>query len=128
MPPLILIVDDDPRIQGDTRRILQLAGYATLTADTAIDALTFLKTGQVPDLAIVDLRLADLPGVKLASRIHGQHPRIPILFVAGWAAEAAIPDQLTALRWGFLQKPYTPPTLLAAVERLLSGGQATASE
>ena len=119
MPPLILIVDDDPRAQGDTRRILQLGGYATLTADTSIDALTYLKTGQVPDLVIIDLRLADLPGVRLASRIHSQDPRIPILFVSGWAQEAAVLGAQSDLRWEYLQKPYTSEALLLVVDRLL---------
>ena len=119
MPPLLLVVDDDPNAQGEARRILQLAGYATLTADTSIDALTYLKTGQVPDLAIIDLRLADLPGVRLASRIHAQHPRIPILFVSGWAPEAAVLDGQADLRWEYLEKPYSSGVLLMAVERLL---------
>ena len=119
MPPLILIVDDDPVAQGDTRRLLQLAGYAMLTADTAIDALTYLKNGQVPDLAILELRLADLPGVKLATRIHAQKTRVPILFVSGWAEEATPLAQLAGIRWEYLRKPYTQEMLLPAVERLL---------
>ncbi len=122
MPPLILIVDDDPVAQGDTRRLLQLAGYVTLTADTAIDALTYLKNGQVSDLVIVELRLADLPGVKLATRIHAQHPRVPILFVSGWVEEATPLAQLAGVRWEYLRKPCTQETLLPAVERLLGRG------
>jgi two-component system, cell cycle sensor histidine kinase and response regulator CckA len=119
MPRLILLVDDDPLVQGEARRMLQLAGYTCLTADTAIDALTYLKNGPVPDLVILDIRLQDLPGIKLALRIHAQYPQIPILFVSGWAGEAVNPHELVGLRWGSLQKPYTPETLLPAVERLL---------
>lgn len=125
---MILVVDDDPTIQGVTRRMLQVAGYDCLTADTAIDALTYLKSGRVPDLAILDVRLQDLPGTRLAMRIHEQHPHIPILFVSGRTGDAVDPEQLAALRWEFLQKPYTRETLLPAVERLLLGGQATTME
>lgn len=120
MPPLILLVDDDPLVQGDARRMLQLAGYTCVTADTAIDALTHLKNGPVPDLVILDIRVHDLPGIKLALRIHAQHPRIPILLVSGWADEAVNQSKLGGLRWEALQKPYTAETLLPAVERLLS--------
>jgi two-component system cell cycle sensor histidine kinase/response regulator CckA len=121
MPRLILLVDDDPLVQGEARRMLQLAGYTCLTADTAIDALTYLKNGPVPDLVILDIRLQDLPGIKLALRIHAQYPQIPILFVSGWAGEAVDPDKLAGLRWGVLVKPYAAETLLPAVERLLRG-------
>jgi CheY-like chemotaxis protein len=72
VPPLILVVEDDPTIQGITRRMLQMAGYTVLTADTAIDALQRLKDGPVPDLAVLDMRLPDLPGSKLALRIHAR--------------------------------------------------------
>jgi DNA-binding response OmpR family regulator len=106
--------------------MLQLAGYTCLTADTAIDALTYLKDGPVPDLVILDIRLQDLPGIKLALRVHAQYPQIPILFVSGWAGEAV--DKLAGLRWGLLVKPYALGTLLPAVERLLPGGEAMAKE
>jgi two-component system cell cycle sensor histidine kinase/response regulator CckA len=122
VPPLILVVEDDPTTQGITRRMLQMAGYTVLTADTAIDALQRLKDGPVPDLAVLDMRLPDLPGSKLALRIHAEHPRIPILFVSGWVGEAVNLDQLAALRWEFLQKPFTRESLLPIVERLLGAG------
>jgi two-component system, cell cycle sensor histidine kinase and response regulator CckA len=91
-----------------------------MTADTAADALTHLKNGQVPDLAVLDIRLPDLSGTKLALRIHEQHPHLPILFVSGWPGERIDPDQLATLRWDFLQKPFTQERLLPAVERLLA--------
>ena len=99
--------------------MLQLAGYTCVTADTAIDALTGLKNVQVPDLVILDIRLHDLPGIKLALRIHAQHPRLPILLVSGWAEETVNSDQLAGLRCGSLQKPYTPETLLPDPSQLL---------
>jgi DNA-binding response OmpR family regulator len=124
MPQFILLVDDDPLAQGVARRMLQLAGYTCVGVDTAIDALKNLKNDPVPDLVILDIRLRDLPGIKLALRIHAQHPLIPILFVSGWAAEAVNTDALVGLRWGSLQKPYTQETLLPAVESLLPRGEA----
>ena len=62
--------------------------------------------------------------MKVALRIHAQHPQVPILFVFGWVDEAVNQDKLAGLRWGSLQKPYTPETLLPAVERLLVRGEA----
>jgi DNA-binding NtrC family response regulator len=122
MPQLILVVDDDPLAQGDTRRILQLAGYTARTADTAIDALTYLQQGQLPDLAILDLRLPDLPGTRLAARMHARHPRLPILFVSGQAGASVERDAVSTLRCDFLPKPFTQETLLPVVQRLLGSG------
>ena len=124
VPPLILVVDDDHLVQGDTRRLLQVAGYDCLTADTAIDALRHLKKGRIPDLALLETRLPDLAGTQLARRIHAEHPRVPVVFMSRRPGEAINPDQLAGLRWEFLPKPFTRETLLQVVERLLGLGSA----
>jgi two-component system cell cycle sensor histidine kinase/response regulator CckA len=128
MPSLILVVDPDPEAHRATRSILEEAGYTCQTADTAIDALTYLKHGRAPALAILDLRIHDLPGTKLALRIHEQRPGTPVLFISGRAGDLVDPERLASLRWELLQKPVTRETLLPAIERLLSGTEATSSD
>ena len=128
MPELVLVVDADPEVHRLTRSLLEEAGYTCQTADTAIDALTYLKHGRAPALAILDLRIPDLPGTKLALRIHEQRPEMPVLFISVRAGDLVSTEHLASLRWEFLQKPVTRETLLPAIERLLSGTEAISSD
>lgn len=119
MPPIVLLVEDEPGVQRVTCQYLEEAGMVCLAADTATQALELLAAGRIPDLMILDVRLPDLPGPELALRIHTHYPRIPVLFVSGWVDGLANPGTLEALEWGFLQKPYTGEALLEVVRRMI---------
>jgi len=84
MPPLILVVEDEPSLLRATCRMLKYEGHTCLPAHDAGQTLDLLGSGQIPDLMIMDVRLPGLSGPELALRIHASHPRIPVLFVSGW--------------------------------------------
>ncbi|HEX2219616.1 MAG TPA: response regulator [Gemmatimonadales bacterium] len=119
VPPVILLVEDEPAVQRVTCQYLEEAGMVCLAADNAAQAMDILGAGQVPDLLVLDVRLPDLPGPELALRIHSRYPRIPVLFVSGWVDGLANPGTLEALAWGFLQKPYTGEALVERVRRMV---------
>jgi len=59
----ILIVEDDPAIASLVGIVLREAGYRTLHADTAADALRLAETNDF-DLVVLDWMLPDTPGVR----------------------------------------------------------------
>lgn len=120
MPPLILVVEDEPQVQRVTCQLLEDAGFTCVRADTAADAMAILAAGPIPDLLVVDIRLPDIPGPELALRIHTQYPRIPVLFMSGWIDNLTDATRLGPLRWSFLPKPFTGETLAEAARRLLA--------
>ena len=119
VPPVILLVEDEPAVQRVTCQYLEEAGMVCLGAHNAAQAMEILGAGRVPDLLILDVRLPDLPGPELALRIHSRYPRIPVLFVSGWVDGLANPGTLEALEWGFLQKPFTGEALIGLVRRMV---------
>jgi two-component system OmpR family response regulator len=118
VPPLILVVDDDPVVQEIACRFLQEAGFATVAADTAQRALDLLEHG-VPDLLVIDIRLPDLPGPELALRIHLRYPRVPVLFISAWPDAQATVSELDPVLWQFVQKPFSGESLARAARALL---------
>jgi CheY-like chemotaxis protein len=118
VPPLVLVVEDEPVILRVTCHHLEDAGFECVNADTATHALAVLAQ-TVPDLLVLDIRLPDIPGPELALRVHGNYPTIPVLFVSGWIDGLAEAATLEPLRWEFLQKPFTGEALVAAARRLL---------
>jgi len=119
MPPLVLVVEDEPLVRGVTCRYLAEAGLRCLDAETGQEAIRLVERGAVPDLTVLDIRLPDMPGFAVALRIHQRHPQIPVLFVSGWVDGLADPHTLGDMRWEFLQKPFTGEQLVETAHRLL---------
>jgi DNA-binding NtrC family response regulator len=124
VPPLALVVDDDPAVLEIACRYLADAGFECVSATSSTDALALLEAGRIPQIMVIDVRLPDIPGPELAVRIHLRYPRIPVLFVSAWPANEAGPTQLEVLRWEFLQKPFTGDTLSRAARDLLAASMA----
>jgi CheY-like chemotaxis protein len=125
VPPLILVVEDEPAVLRATCRMLELEGFACLPTDNAEQALDALGAGRIPDLMVIDIRLPGMSGPELALRIHTRYPRIPVLFVSGWAGGLADRALLDKMRWTFLAKPYHPDTLVSTARSMLAANTAT---
>jgi two-component system cell cycle response regulator DivK len=78
--PLVLIVDDNDRNRKLAGDVLRYAGFRTLEAATAVEAMA-LAADSLPDVILLDLRLPDLDGT-VAARILRSDPRtsgVPIV-------------------------------------------------
>ena len=119
MAPFVLVVEDDFPIRETTCRVLADAGYGCGSVGSATAALLAIRTGPRPDVLVLDVRLPDRPGTKLALDLQENHPGIPVLFVSAYTVELADFQTLAGLRWQFLPKPYTPDQLVTAVSRFV---------
>jgi CheY-like chemotaxis protein len=81
----ILVIDDDPRHQRLSRRLLETGGsYSVLTAATGSQGWDLIVE-QKPDLILLDLLLPDLDGFELLERIQQDETlcNIPVIVVSG---------------------------------------------
>jgi CheY-like chemotaxis protein len=111
----IVVVEDEVFIRLDLLTHLQAGGHEVVgTADSAADAVQTVETTR-PDLVLMDMRLiGERDGIQAAVEIWERFA-IRSLFVsanldAGSRAKAA-----SANPAGFLEKPFTKSSLLAAV-------------
>ena len=116
----ILIADDREENRYVVGRVLRAAGYECLEAPTGSKALELAETQ--PDLIILDVRLPDMSGYEVCSRIK-QNPRtgsIPILQIS--ASFVSVEDRVRALEGGadgYLTHPIDRMVLVATVRALL---------
>ena len=115
----ILIVDDDVALQESLVTILENEGYFIETARTGEEAEAKVKSGYY-NLALLDIRLPDMTGIELLSRINVLAPRTKKLVLTGY------PDASSAIRAvnekadAYLVKPFDPVELIALIEEHLN--------
>lgn len=117
MQPLILVVDDDPRIISLLRRSLSYAGYRVLEAKSGWEALENV-TESNPDLVILDIMLPDLDGFEVCRRLRSQGDFLILMLTA----RDDVSDKIRGLDSGaddYLVKPFALEELLARVRALL---------
>lgn len=111
----VLIADDQPAIRSLVNAVLA-DHYQVLEAATGEEVLAMLKQAR-PDLALIDVSMPGLNGVEVARRLQNDPATaaLPIILLSG-LGEPEAGDVAVA---GYLGKPFTPATLLQAVERLI---------
>ena len=117
MPPLILVVDDEPRVARLARDYLEKNGFRVLTAADGQTALTTARR-EKPDLIILDLMLPQIDGREVC-RILRRESDVPIIMLTALSEEI---DQVTGLEIGaddYITKPFSVRALVARVRALL---------
>jgi len=114
----ILIVDDDSDILGSLKAFLESKGYSVDTAETGTEAIEKSKAN-VFNLALLDIKLPDMEGTELLSRIHGTMPRMMKIMLTGHASLENAAASLNLGADAYLLKPVKPNDLLRIVEEKL---------
>jgi two-component system alkaline phosphatase synthesis response regulator PhoP len=115
--PVILLVDDEPRIARIARDYLEYAGYAVVTAGDGKEALD-LARARPPSLVVLDLNLPGIDGLQVA-RLLRRDGDIPIIMLTARVEES---DRLAGLDLGaddYITKPFSPRELVARVKAVL---------
>jgi len=115
----ILIVDDDRDMLESFRDILEPGGYLVDTAETGREAIEKSNL-HVYNLALLDIKLPDMEGTELLTKIHGSVPKMMKIMVTG---HASLENAVTSVNLGadaYVMKPVNPLDLRRIVEEKLS--------
>jgi DNA-binding response OmpR family regulator len=105
----LLLVEDEPLVAFDNEHFLREEEFEIVgTVDRASEAIAILSDGQVIDLVLVDISLADGDGLEVARAAHARG--VAAMFVTG---ECPVGGE--AVAYGCLSKPYAQRNLLAAI-------------
>jgi len=113
-----LVVDDEKHILRLVTFNLERAGFETLVAANAGEALRELDRGR-PDLVILDLMLPDMDGLDLYREIRSREPELAIIMLTARGREI---DRVVGLEIGaddYVTKPFSPRELVARVRAVL---------
>ncbi|MCX7891053.1 MAG: proteobacterial dedicated sortase system response regulator [Burkholderiales bacterium] len=119
MPKRIAIVEDDASIRANYADVLKRHGYEVSAFANRREAMAALAT-RLPDLAILDIGLADEPdgGFALCRDLRAMSATLPIIFLTARDSDF---DTVSGLRLGaddYLTKDVSLPHLLARISAL----------
>ena len=112
MDELVLIVDDNEMNLKLARDVLQHGGFRTLEGSTGAAALALARAHR-PDVILLDIRLPDMDGRDVLSRLKrdGDTASIPVVALTSFAMKGDR-DRLLADGFdGYLEKPIAVRTL-----------------
>jgi DNA-binding NtrC family response regulator len=114
----ILIIDDDENILRVEVAILKDNGYEVETATTGAEAIEKTQKSHF-DLMLVDIRLPDMEGTEVITKVHDTTPKIRKVIVTGYPtlqnAVAAVNNGADA----YVMKPFDVEKMLETVQKQL---------
>lgn len=121
--PLILIVEDDPEVQGFIAMLMEMEGYEAVTARDGLEALIKAEFRN-PSLILLDIMMPDVDGMRVLEelRVREALSGIPVLIITGRADAHETFDALVG-RDNVFPKPFDSHALTARVAELLAGGK-----
>jgi PAS domain S-box-containing protein len=121
----ILVVEDDPLVQGYAIAQLGSLGYRTMVASDGAAALALVDQGAAFDLLFTDVIMpGGMNGKELAEAIRKRRPAMKVLFTSGYADSAIVHDGHLDPGVALLKKPYRKAELSQKIRDVLAGGQA----
>jgi CheY-like chemotaxis protein len=114
----ILVVEDDPRVLRATVGALEELGHIPLPCADPLAAPAMLA-GAAVDLIISDVLMPGRTGPEMIAALAPEHAALPVLFVTGFAGDAAAGPDLGGR--SVLRKPFTLVALERAVAEAAGG-------
>jgi len=114
----ILVIEDDPAVRALARRTLDRYGYRVLEARTGREAIDVAaRTSEPIALVLADVVMPDMSGRRTAEQLLRRRPGAKVLYMSGYPGDE---ERERAFAPGaFLQKPFTPETLVRRVREAL---------
>jgi len=118
----ILVVDDEPAIQGTLRAVLEDEGYRVTTAGGG-EAAVRAVSDEAPDLVFLDIWMPGMDGLETLAELKRVRPETTVIMISG---HGTIETAVKATRLGaydFIEKPMSLEKTLVSVTRALEHGR-----
>ncbi|MBF0553363.1 MAG: response regulator [Nitrospirae bacterium] len=110
----VLIVDDEPIVGKQLRLALSKDGYSVETYTVPSDALKRIDEKEF-DIVVTDIRMDDVNGIEVLERALGRSGKTKVIMITGFAMMELVRYAMGKGAFDFLEKPFTPDDLRAAV-------------
>jgi CheY-like chemotaxis protein len=120
----ILVIDDEPTVRNLLYDILTDEGHHVVRTGDGVEGFVCLKT-IVVDLILCDIMMPNMDGITFATRLRAdpRYGRLPLVMMSAAACQNTLAAEMYT---AFLEKPFTIPALLSALDSLPSGRDDTA--
>jgi DNA-binding NtrC family response regulator len=111
----ILVVDDDESVRKVLATILEEEGYAVDTAKNGREAIKKSKV-KFYNLALIDIRLTDMEGTKLLTKVKDTTPKMRKIIITGYPS---LQNAIEAVNRGadaYILKPFDMEKVLETIK------------
>jgi CheY-like chemotaxis protein len=116
---MVLVVEDDPTVRLLVTEVLGELGYRYMEAPDARTAIPLLESGVVIDLLVTDVGLPVINGRQLAEIARQHRPELKVLFVTGYAENAALRADFLAPGMEMMTKPFALDAMAAKIREMI---------
>jgi two-component system sensor histidine kinase ChiS len=115
-----MLVDDEPANLILLEELLQLKGYATISALSGSEALEMARKSQ-PDLILLDVMMPEMDGFEVCSQLRQDSvlQTVPVIFLTALDDDTSRLRGLEMMADDYLTKPFNSRLMLAKVESVL---------
>ena len=117
----VMIVDDHDVVRLGLRVLLEDSEYEVIAEGDGVAEAVRLVRQKVPDIILMDVRLADGSGVDACRQIRKEFPEVRILMLTSYEDEQAMVEAIEAGASGYLLKQISREGLREAVGKVLRG-------
>ena len=114
---LVLVVDDDIRMQRMMKRMLELEGFTAIVASSGEAALKVFEK-ETPNLVLLDIMMPDMDGYNVCQAIR-EFSQVPIIMVTAKTDDKEKVEGLNIGADDYVTKPFSASELAARVRALL---------
>jgi PAS domain S-box-containing protein len=116
----VLVVDDEELIRQLVVEVLTDLGYAALEAADGRQAMAILQSAGRIDLLVTDVGLpGGMNGRQLADVSRQLRPKLPVLFITGYAETAVVGNGHLGPGMAVITKPFQMDALMATISRII---------
>jgi len=116
----VLLVEDEDGVRRLERLALESQGYLVLEATRGSEALEMAtRFTEHLHILVTDVVMPGIGGRELADSVRGIHPEARVLYLSGYADDEVLREGVRQSVAAFLDKPFSPETLVARVREVL---------
>jgi len=115
----VVIAEDEAIVRLDLKEILLSAGYDVVGETGRGDEAVQLVEEQQPDLAILDIKMPGMDGIRAAREITSRH-QVAVLLLTAFSQRDLIEEARDSGVSAYLIKPFQPRELLPAIADVLA--------
>ena len=115
---VILVVDDEPAVNNNIRKILAKKGYEVDQALTKEEALEKINQ-RYYRVVLLDLKMPGVKGLELLKAIKEKRPDTMVIIITGYASIETAVETARLGAIDYLAKPFTPAEIREVTEKAL---------
>ncbi len=104
LPGLLLVVDDEPKIQRLLKAFFESRGLRVVTAGSGEEALQALS--QKPMAVLLDVNMPGMDGLMTLKKIRAAQASLPVIMASGVGEEGTVRDALGLGAYDYVTKPF----------------------